>query len=87
MSTADDRTKQIAEHASACTTPATRSRNDDPNPNHAHQHQYEHRYDYDPVGCPSAVVLALFAFAPVSHDNSTLAMNGHPTPAPCMMGR
>jgi len=34
------------------------------------QHHYEYRYEYDSVRCHSIIVIALFAYAVVSHDNS-----------------
>ena len=64
LSTANNRTKRIAEHAKRVHNASNSRRNDDPNPNHAHQHHCERRYDCDPVRCPSTVVIALFAFAP-----------------------
>jgi len=47
-------------------------RNSSFNPSHTHQHYCERCYDYGPIRCHSTVVIALFAYAVVSHDNSTV---------------
>ena len=82
LSTADDRTKRIAEHVKHVPNASNSERN--PNTNHAHQRHYRRRYDYEPVTCPTTAVTTWLAFELVSHDNSTLATNGHSMPARCI---
>ena len=47
-------------------------RNSNPNSSHTHRHHCERCYNYDPILCRSTVVIALFAYGVVSHDNSTV---------------
>jgi len=58
-----------------CTTSSTRNATATP----THQHHYERCYDYDPIMCRSTVVVALFEYVIVSHNDSTVTSNRHPT--------
>ena len=72
LSTTGDRTKLLTEHVKHVYNASNSQRNSDPSPSHTHQHHCECCFDYDPIKCCSIVVIALFAYVIVSHDNSTV---------------